>query len=306
MKIDLLFFKGKEFIFMKIDTKQFLFETTETKQFLFEVIGTIIGAFIMAFAVSFFLLPNELSSGGFSGIATILYFKLKVPMGITIASLNIPLFLMAGYKIGKKFFTKSIIGTISLSIFIDILDRFEPLTNDKMLAAIYGGILTGIGTAVILKSHSSTGGSDLLTNIIKRFNSKIEMGRVITIIDAVIVFSNVIFLQKIEIGLYSAITIYLMGLMIDVVFEGIFFSKLIFIISDKNELIAKEIQTKISRGITGLNGKGMYKNKEKLILMCAVGRRDIANIKKLIRKIDKDAFVVVTNSREVLGAGFKS
>ena len=270
------------------------------------VIGTIIGAFIMAFAVSFFLLPNELSSGGFSGIATILYFKLKVPMGITIASLNIPLFLMAGYKIGKKFFTKSIIGTISLSIFIDILDRFEPLTNDKMLAAIYGGILTGIGTAVILKSHSSTGGSDLLTNIIKRFNSKIEMGRVITIIDAVIVFSNVIFLQKIEIGLYSAITIYLMGLMIDVVFEGIFFSKLIFIISDKNELIAKEIQTKISRGITGLNGKGMYKNKEKLILMCAVGRRDIANIKKLIRKIDKDAFVVVTNSREVLGAGFKS
>lgn len=291
---------------MKNETKHFLFEAIGTKQLLFEAIGTIIGAFIMAFAVSFFLLPNELSSGGFSGIATILYYKLKVPMGITIAFLNIPLFLMAGYKIGKKFFAKSIVGTVSLSAFIDILDRFEPLTNDKMLAAIYGGLLTGIGTAVILKSHSSTGGSDLLTNIIKRFNSKIEMGRVITIIDAVIVFSNVIFLQKIEIGLYSAITIYLMGLMIDVVFEGIFFSKLIFIISDKNELIAKEIQTKINRGITGLNGKGMYKNKEKLILMCAVGRRDIANIKKLIKNIDKDAFVVVTNSREVLGAGFKS
>lgn len=278
----------------------------DTKQFLFEIIVTIIGSFTMAFAVSFFLLPNELSSGGFSGIATILYYKIKVPMGITIASLNIPLFLMAGYKIGKKFFVKSIIGTISLSAFIDILDRFEPLTNDKMLAAIYGGLITGIGTAVILKSHSSTGGSDLLTNIIKRFNNKIEMGRVITIIDAVIILSNVIFLKKIEIGLYSAIAIYLMGLMIDVVFEGIFFSKLIFIISDKNELIAKEIQTKINRGITGLNGKGMYKNKEKLILMCAVGRRDIANIKNLIMKIDKDAFVVVTNSREVLGAGFKS
>ena len=276
------------------------------KTFLIEVLGTILGSFIMAFAVSFFLLPNELSSGGFSGIATIFYYKLKIPMGVTIASLNIPLFLIGGYKIGKTFLFKSVIGTLSLSIFIDILAIIKPLTNDKMLAAIYGGILTGIGTAVILKSHSSTGGSDLLTNIIKRFNSKIEMGRVITIIDAVIVFSNVIFLQKIEIGLYSAITIYLMGLMIDVVFEGIFFSKLIFIISDKNELIAKEIQTKISRGITGLNGKGMYKNKEKLILMCAVGRRDIANIKKLIRKIDKDAFVVVTNSREVLGAGFKS
>ena len=113
-----------------------------------------------------------------------------------------------------------------------------------MLAAIYGGILTGIGTAIILKSHSSTGGSDLLTNIIKKYNSKIELGRVITIIDAVIVFLNVVFLKKIEIGLYSAIAIYLMGLMIDVVFEGIFFQNLIFIISDKNELIAKEIQTK--------------------------------------------------------------
>ena len=96
-----------------------------------------------------------------------------------------------------------------------------------------------------------------------------------------------------------------MGLMIDVVFEGIFFSKLIFIISDKNDLIAKEIQNKANRGITGLKGKGMYKNKDKLVLMCAVGRRDIANIKKLIKNIDKEAFVIVTNSREVLGIGFK-
>ena len=275
------------------------------KTFFIEVLGTLLGAFIMAFAVSFFLLPNELSSGGFSGIATILYYKLKIPMGATIASLNIPLFLMAGYKIGKSFFTKTIIGTLSLSFFIDFLDTFTPLTNDKMLAAIYGGILTGIGTAIILKSNSSTGGSDLLTNIIKKYNNKIELGRVITIIDASIVVLNVVFLKKIEIGLYSAIVIYLMGLLIDVIFEGIFFSKLIFIISDKNELIAKEILDKANRGITGLIGKGMYRNQDKIILMCAVGRRDISNIKKIIRKIDKEAFVIVTNSREVLGIGFK-
>ena len=275
------------------------------KSFFIEVLGTILGSFVMAFAVSFFLLPNELSSGGFSGVATIFYYKLKVPMGVTIASLNIPLFLIAGYKIGKKFLTKSIIGTLSLSIFIDVLDVFNPITNDKMLASIYGGILTGIGTAIILKSHSSTGGSDLVTTIIKKYNNKIELGRVITIIDAVIVFFNVVFLEKIEIGLYSAIAIYLMGFMIDIVFEGIFFSKLIFIISDKSEKIAQEIQSKINRGITGLKGKGMYESKDKLVLMCAVGRRDIANIKKLIENIDKEAFVVVTNSREVLGIGFK-
>ena len=278
---------------------------SDIKQLLTEIIGTILGALVMAISVSFFLLPNELSSGGFSGIATIFYYRLKIPMGITIASLNIPLFLMAGYKLGKRFFLKSLIGTISLSVFIDLLDKYKVVTNDKILAAIYGGLLTGIGTAIILKSRSSTGGSDLVTYIINKYNNKIELGHVITIIDAIIVILNVIFLKKIEVGLYSAITIYLMGLMIDVVFEGIFFSKLLFIISNKNQIISNEIQTKINRGITGIYGKGMYENKNKLILMCAVDRRDIANIKKLILSIDKDAFVVVTNSREVLGYGFK-
>ena len=278
---------------------------SDIKQLLTEIIGTILGALVMAISVSFFLLPNELSSGGFSGIATIFYYRLKIPMGITIASLNIPLFLMAGYKLGKRFFLKSLIGTISLSVFIDLLDKYKVVTNDKMLAAIYGGLLTGIGTAIILKSRSSTGGSDLVTYIINKYNNKIELGHVITIIDAIIVILNVIFLKKIEVGLYSAITIYLMGLMIDVVFEGIFFSKLLFIISNKNQIISNEIQTKINRGITGIYGKGMYENKNKLVLMCAVDRRDIANIKKLILSIDKDAFVVVTNSREVLGYGFK-
>ena len=170
------------------------------KKFLIESMGTMFGSFIMAASISFFLLPNELSSGGFSGIATILYYTLKVPMGVTIICLNAPLFILAGFKIGKDFFAKSLVGTISLSVFIDILDKFQPLTNDKILASIYGGILTGIGTAIILKSHSSTGGSDLLTTIIKKYNNKIELGRAITIIDAIIVLLNVIFLKKIEIG----------------------------------------------------------------------------------------------------------
>ena len=114
----------------------------QLKQFIIQIIETIIGSFIMALAVSLFLLPNELSSGGFSGIATIMYYTFKIPMGTTILALNIPLFLLATVKIGKKFLEKSIVGTISLSIFIDILDRFQPLTNDKILACIYGGILT--------------------------------------------------------------------------------------------------------------------------------------------------------------------
>lgn len=259
----------------------------------------------MAFATAFFLLPNELSSGGFSGVATIIYYLFNIPMGTTILVLNIPLFILSLYRIGKKFFVKSLIGTVTLSIFIDFFDKFEPLTNDKILACVYGGILTGIGTAIILKFHSSTGGSDLVTNLVKSYNPKARMGKIITSMDFIIVALNVVFLKKIEIGLYSAIAIYLMGLMIDIVFEGIYFTKLLVIISDKSEEISKQIQMEIRRGVTGLYGKGMYKNNEKLVLICAVGRRDVASVKQLVKKIDKNAFIIITNSREVLGVGFK-
>jgi uncharacterized membrane-anchored protein YitT (DUF2179 family) len=277
----------------------------QMKKFIIQVIETIIGSFIMAAAVSLFLLPNELSSGGFSGIATVTYYLFNIPMGITILALNIPLFLLSTLKIGKDFLGKSIIGTVSLSIFIDILDKFEPLTQDKILACVYGGILTGIGTALILRANSSTGGSDLASIMIKEYKPMFRTGNLITIIDFIIIFLNVIFLEKIEIGLYSAIAIYLMGKVIDILFEGIYFTKLLFIISDKNEEISKFIENEVKRGVTGIYGKGMYTNKEKLILMCAIGRNNLAEIKTKIKQIDPKAFLIITNSREVLGVGFK-
>ncbi len=275
------------------------------RNFIYEIIETLLGSFIMAAAVSLFLLPNELSSGGFSGIATVLYYLFKFPVGTTIIVLNIPLFIIATFKIGKKFLFKAVIGTTSLSIFIDILEKLTPLTNDKILACVYGGILTGLGTALILRAHSSTGGSDLAGNIIKEYKPMARTGNLITIIDAVIVLLNVVFLKKIEIGLYSAITIYLMGKIIDIIFEGIYFTKLVFIISDKNEVLTKIIEKEVKRGVTGLYGKGMYTEKEKLVLMCAIGRKELAELKSKIKEADPNAFLIITNSREVLGIGFK-
>lgn len=275
------------------------------KKMILEILGTIVGALILAIAISLFLLPNKLSSGGVSGIATIIYYLFKLPMGTSIILINIPLFLISILKIGKTFFVKSMIGTISLSIFIDILDKFEPLTQDRFLACIYGGIIMGIGTAIILKVNSSTGGTDLVSYIAKIYRPTIKVGEIIFLIDIVIVTSNMIFLKEIEIGLYSAIAIYLMGKMIDILFEGIYFTKLIYIISDKTEEIAKEIGKNIGRGTTGIYGKGMFTNEDKLILMCAVTRKDIASVIQIITEIDKKSFVIVTNSREVWGLGFK-
>ena len=192
-----------------------------------------------------------------------------------------------------------------MSIFIDILDKFKPLTEDRILACVYGGIITGLGTAIILKVGSSTGGSDLLSNIIKGFNPSIRVGNMIVIIDIIIVTLNVLFFKEIEVGLYSAIAIYIMGKIIDIIFEGVYFTKLLIIISDKNEEIAKEIGKNIKRGTTGLYGKVMYTNEEKLVLMCAAARGDVSKVKDTARKIDPKSFIIITNSREVVGLGFK-
>ena len=277
----------------------------QTNKFFLEMLGTIIGSFFFAFVVSLFLLPNQLSSGGISGIATIAYYLFSLPMGITIIIINIPLFVFAIFKVGKSFFIKSVIGTIFLSFFIDYLDKFQALTNDNLLASIYGGIILGIGTAIILKSHSSTGGSDLVSYIINKQNPTIQTSKILVIIDATIIFLNMIFLKEIEIGLYSAISIFIMGKMLDILFEGIYFTKLAIIISDKSEEIAKRIEKNIKRGSTGLYGKGMYTGEEKLILMCAVSRNNLEKLKLEAKSVDPDSFIIITNSREVVGLGFK-
>lgn len=156
-----------------------------------------------------------------------------------------------------------------------------------------------------MRVGSSTGGSDLVSYITRTYRPTVSMSRTIILLDIIIVSLNVIVFKEIEVGLYSAIAIYLMGKMIDILFEGIYFTKLLLIVSDKSVEIAKEIGDNVNRGTTGLFGKGMYTNEDKLVLMCAASRGDIAKIKMIARKIDSKCFIVITNSREVVGLGFK-
>lgn len=289
----------------KTSEKNIRIKKNKLKQIVKEYILILIGSIIMAAGISLLLVPNELSTGGFSGIALIIYYLFKIPIGTMMMVLNIPLFIMAYYKVGKELFIRSIVGTGLLALFIDIFENIEPITNNSFLACIYGGILVGIGTGIILKVKASTGGSDLLSYVIISYKPQYRSGTLIRIIDTIIIILNVIFFKTIEVGLYSAISIFLMGKMIDIIFDGINFTKVLFIISPKYQEISQEIGKVINRGSTGLYSKGMYTNEENMTLLCVGSRTEVYNIQHVAKKIDSKAFIVIMNAREVWGKGFK-
>lgn len=275
------------------------------KKHMLDLFYLAVGCMIMAIGTSCFLLPNQLSSGGFSGIATIIYYLFEVPLGTTILLLNIPFFLWALFKVGKELLIKSILGTVILSSFIDIFDQIPVLTTDRFLACIYGGVCIGIGTALVLKGGASTGGTDLITYIAKSYKPYIRTSNLMVIIDIVIIMLNVFFFKKVEIGLYSAIAIFVMGKMIDIIFEGVNFTKMMFIVSSKYKEIAQEIGEKLQRGSTGIYAKGMFTREKRMMLLCVASRGEIARMKQLATKIDPKAFIVIVNAREAWGKGFK-
>ena len=292
--------KGKQFAMKKLTRKQILI-----KRIIKEYLYMIVGCALMAAGTSLFLLPNQLSSGGFAGISTILYYLFHLPLGTTMLILNIPLFILAIIRVGKEVAIKGIFGTIFLSAFIDLLEKFGSLTQDRLLSCIYGGILIGIGTAIVLKANASTGGTDLLTYIIRSFKPHYRASNLIVIIDIAIIFLNVVFFKEIEIGLYSAIAIYLSGKMIDIVFEGIYFTKMMFIVSNRYKEIAHEIGLKLERGSTAIYAKGTYTREKKMMLWVVASRNEVAKIKQIAQKIDPRAFIVISSAREAWGKGFK-
>lgn len=271
----------------------------------YNFIVIIIGCFLAAFGTAIFLLPNKLSTGGFAGIGTIMYYLFNIPMGTTILVLNIPFFILGYLKIGLKFILKTIFATILYSELIDLLSGNINFIQDNFLSSIYGGIFVGLGLALVLKGDASTGGSDLIAHLAQKYNSKMKTSSILIILDIAIVTVNLIVFGDIEIGLYSAIAIYIVGKMIDIVFEGINFCKIIYIISDYSKVILEKIN-EADLGATGLYGKGAYTQKDKTVIMCVTKRNELMNIKNFAKEIDKNCFIIIADAREVYGLGFKS
>ncbi len=270
------------------------------------ILTVISGTLTMAVALNLLLAPRDLAPGGLSGLSIIVNHITGVPLGLLIMIFNIPIFLWGLRHFSRKYMLFSLAGMFLLSAFTDILSFLRPITDDFLLSAIYGGVLMGLGVGLVFSAGCTTGGTDIAAQILKKRFPFISVGRFVLIIDAFIVTLAGLVFGNWEVTLYSAIALYISTYIIDLIVEGGDFAKAAYIISDKKELLAKEISKQLERGTTVLHGSSFYSGEKKAVLLCVVNKYEITKLKNIIKEIDESAFVIVSDTREVLGNGFKS
>lgn len=273
------------------------------KKAIFGYGGVLVGVIIASIGVSFFLIPAKIAAGGVSGLATVVYHLIEFPAGITMLLLNIPLFIFSWRIFGPIFGAKTLFGTITMSIFVDLFNQVAvPMTEDLLLGAIYGGVLSGIGLGLAFRSGGSTGGTDMAAQLVARFFPT-SVGQALLVVDGVvIVLAGVAF--GLELAMYALIAVFISTKTIDLVQEGGNHAKACLIISDVPEPIGQRIMERLERGVTMFDGRGMYTKHDKQILLVIVSRMEIFTVKAIVGELDKKAFVVIYDVHEVLGEGF--
>ncbi|MGN7477919.1 YitT family protein [Solibacillus silvestris] len=268
-----------------------------------EYVFVIIGAAVIAFGFNVFLFPNQVASGGVSGISTILHGMFGWNAGIVQYAFNIPLFIAGVLVLGKKFGIKSFVGTVALPFFVIITERWDPWTLNPLLGAIFGGIVVGLGIGLVFKGNASTGGTDLLAQIITKFTG-LTLGTSVLLIDGVIAVSAALVFD-LEKGLYALIGLYVTTKTIDIVQLGFSQSKMVYIITKKEMEVRDAIYKEINRGVTKLSAFGGYTGEERPVLMVVVYQTEFTKLKQVLKTVDPQAFVIVSDAYEVLGEGFK-
>ena len=262
-----------------------------------------IGSCLMAVAIKSIYDPIAMVTGGFTGIAIILKAFLNLPLWLANILLNVPIFLI-GIKIkGFRFIGRTLYATVALSVFLYFIPQLNIMTDDYILASIFGGVITGIGVGLVFLARSTTGGTDMLAAYIQHYYKHYSIAQILQVIDAIVVLAGA-YIFGLSRALYAVISIYVVSQVTDGILEGLNFSKLAYIITDKQDEVANEIMTTLDRGATGINATGMYSSSEKKLLLCVVSKKEIVQVKEIVTKIDHGAFVIVSDVREVLGEGF--
>ncbi|GAA0368237.1 YitT family protein [Bacillus horti] len=263
----------------------------------------ILGSIIVGLAFRLFLFPNEIASGGVSGISTITGHLFGIEPAITQWVLNIPLFIAGVIFLGKQFGVKTLVGTILLPFVVYLSRNMEPITTEPLLAALFGGIGIGLGLGLVFRGKASTGGTDLAAQIIHKYTG-LSLGVAVLILDGLVVTASA-FAFNIEFALYALISLYVTSKTIDLVQVGLGYAKVAYIISNEAEKISQALLNDLDRGMTKLKATGGYTEDERPVLMCVVHQMEISKLKHLVKLHDPNAFVIVHNANEVLGEGFK-
>ena len=260
---------------------------------------------LMALAFDWFYAPNELTLGGFTGIAQVInFFAAALPVGITVIVLNAPLFLMSLKRFGKHVLLQSFFAVAVNSLFIDLINAlytFQPM--DKLLGCLYGGVLVGISLGWLLREETTTGGTELGAWLMKAKIPGLSIGKLCLAIDLTIIVLYAAVFRSLENALYGGIALYISTYVMDTVVYGGSAAKLAYIISSEQEKISAELLA-LDMGVTRLTAEGAYTRNDKPVLLCAVRRREVVAIKRIVNEIDPTAFLIVCDAREVLGEGF--
>lgn len=263
-----------------------------------------LGAFIFSLSVNLFTLPSKIVSGGISGIAIILFHIAGISTGVTVGILDVVLLLFALKFLGKQFVLDSLAAIFMIPVFLEITENLPPVTEDVFIASVFGGVFLGVGIGLAFSQGGTTGGTDIVSRISQKKYPHLSIGILMTIVDLLIIGISVITFGNTDLALYGILCLIISTAVIDMMIGKLNCAKLIFIITNSQTLLESEIIKNVNRGLTALSGTGVFSGEQKKILLCVSKSKEAEHLKQIIKKIDPNAFVIINESKEILGKGF--
>ena len=276
--------------------------TKTVKDYLWEYFLIIVGSVLYAAGLRFFFYPNDIIAGGVTGIAMIINYLTDIPVGVMNLIINIPLFIWAWKGFGLKFIVGSFVATVLSSVFVDLYAYFGIVATENMLlAAIYGGVLNGLGLGLVYRAGDTI---DIVAKFVRRKYPYMNFGTIILILDIIIYAAFAIIFNEFEAAMYAVIAMFVVTRVIDLVLYGLGTSKVCYIISDESEKLKNAITATLGRGVTLLKGEGAYTGRAKNVILCVIKKQQIMDVRRIIKSIDTHAFLIVTEAKDVYGNGF--
>ena len=266
------------------------------------------GLLLCAIGYDMFIIPNNIAPGGFTGIAQLINHATGWPIGMVTIALNVPLFALSAKSLGLKFGLRSLVASVGLSVLIDILPIPSVIPMDTterlLLASLFGGVVAGAGFGLIMRGNATTGGSDMLAKLVNARVHSLSIGMVMFAVDGMVIITSA-FVFDVVSAMFALICSFIMSQVMDFLVDGINSSRAYFVISSESDVIARRVMEEMERGITGLQGRGMYSGEDKQVLLCVINRNESPALRAIVSECDPRAFIIATNVHEVLGEGFR-